>query len=120
VCTTEIEHYLKQKHDGRLVAVNISAADFDPKSYKISLEAFMYELHVIDQGGEIYCGVDAFRAIWQAFPASMLYRTMNIIIGMPIVNQISRVLYKGFASIRPYLPKRHECNSGTCYIDRKH
>jgi predicted DCC family thiol-disulfide oxidoreductase YuxK len=80
----------------------------------------MHELHVIDQDGELYRGVDAFRAIWMAFPESMLYRTMSTMIGMPIVNQISRLLYKGFASIRPYLPERHECNSGTCNIDKKH
>jgi predicted DCC family thiol-disulfide oxidoreductase YuxK len=79
----------------------------------------MYELHVIDQKGELYKGVEAFWAIWQAFPASRMYRTMGTIINIPVVNPVARLLYKCFARIRPYLPKKHDCDSGSCRIGRK-
>ena len=119
VCSTEIEHYLRQNHDNKLLGVDISAPDFDPSPYGITTEAFMYELHVIDQNGEIYRAVEAFWAIWQAFPASTLYGIMGAVINMPLVNPVARLLYKGFARIRPFLPKKHVCDSGTCRIDRK-
>lgn len=119
VCATEIEHYLRQNHNGKLVAVNIQSPEFNPEQFHITLDTFMYELHVIDQSGTVFCGVDAFWAIWQAFPASTVYGVMGTIIHLPVVNPLARLLYKGFAQIRPYLPKRHTCDSGTCSIGKK-
>jgi predicted DCC family thiol-disulfide oxidoreductase YuxK len=119
VCSTEIEHYMRQNHGGRLIAVNIATQDFNPEPFHIPLATFMYELHVIDQSGNIYRGVEAFWAIWQAFPASTIYGLMGTVINMPVINPLARLLYKGFASIRPYLPKRHVCDSGTCNIGKR-
>lgn len=119
VCAMEIGHYLRQDHGGRLLAVDISAPDFDPVTYSIALETFMYELHAIDQKGSVYLGVEAFWAIWQAFPASTMYGIMAAIIKMPLVNPVARLLYKVFARIRIYLPKKHDCDSGACKINRK-
>jgi predicted DCC family thiol-disulfide oxidoreductase YuxK len=120
VCAAEIEHYLRQEHGGRLAAVDIHSPDFNPESYHIGRDAFMYELHVIDRSGRIYRGVESFWAIWQAFPASTLYGIMGTIIQMPLINPVARLLYKGFARIRPYLPKRHVCDSGTCNVSNRH
>lgn len=119
VCAAEIEHYLRQDRDGKLIAVDISAPSFKPEEYGIPLTAFMYEMHIIDRSGHIYLGVEAFWAIWQAFPTSTLYGLMGAMVTAPVLNQFARLLYKGFANIRPYLPKRHNCNSGTCSIDKK-
>ena len=118
VCATEIEHYLRQDHGGRLVAVNINSPDFNPLPFHIPLTTFMYELHVIDLSGNIYRGVEAFWAIWQAFPMSTVYGIMGSIIHMPVINPVARLFYKGFARIRQYLPKRHVCDSGTCSIGK--
>lgn len=117
VCSTEIEHYLGLDHRGKLLAVDISAPGFDPGSYGLTLAACMNELHVIDDSGRIYRGVEAFWAIWQAFPAVTAYGLMGTIITMPLVNPVARLLYKGFASVRRYLPKRHTCSSGNCRAD---
>lgn len=119
VCAAEIEHYLRRDHGVRLVAVDISSPGFDPAPYRITLDECMYELHVIDRDGEIYRGVEAFRAIWQAFPASTVYGILGAVIALPAVNAVARLLYKGFARIRHYLPKRHVCRSGACGIGRK-
>ncbi|MSN24330.1 MAG: DUF393 domain-containing protein [Geobacter sp.] len=119
VCASEIEHYLRQDHGGRLLAVDISATDFEPESHQIALNEFMYELHTIDRAGRVYRGVEAFWAIWQAFPSSTVYGIMGDVINLPVVNPVARLLYRGFARIRPYLPKKHSCDSGTCGIDRK-
>jgi predicted DCC family thiol-disulfide oxidoreductase YuxK len=120
VCAGEVEHYLRLDRAGRLAGVDISSPDFDPAPYRISREAFMFELHVIDRAGTIYRGVDSFRAIWRAFPASTLFGMLGTLVGLPLVLPVARIAYRCFARVRPYLPKRHDCKDGTCRIDRKH
>ncbi len=119
VCATEIEHYLKKDHDDKLVAVDISSPDFNPAPYQISLVDFMHQLHAIDQDGLVFKGVDSFCAIWQAFPSSTIYGLMGRIIQLPAVNRLARIGYWLFARVRPYLPKRNQCDSGTCSIHHK-
>lgn len=119
VCATEIEHYLKKDHDDKLVAVDISSPDFDPAPYRISLADFMHQLHAIDQDGLIFKGVDSFWAIWQAFPSSTIHGLMGRITQLPLVNRLARIGYWLFARVRPYLPKRHQCDNGTCSIHHK-
>jgi len=118
-CAAEIGHYLRQDHGGRLVAVDITVPEFDPTPFKITLDTFMYELHAVDSNGVMYRGVEAFQAIWQAFPNSALYACLNSVIEFPPVNPIARLLYRCFARIRPWLPKRHSCKDGTCRIVSK-
>lgn len=118
VCATEIEHYLKKDHGGRLVALDISTPDFDPAPYRISLEDFMQQLHAIDQDGQVFKGIDSFWAIWQAFPPSTMYGVMARTIRLPLINRLARVGYRLFARIRPYLPKRNQCDNGACSIHR--
>jgi len=121
VCSTEIEHYRRKDRDNRLVLVDISRPDFNPEPLNISLQAFMYELHVIDRNGTVYKGVEAFWAIWQAFPASTLYGMLGTLISLPVINPLARLGYRGFARIRRYLPKRaSECSDGTCTIGKRH
>lgn len=119
ICATEIGHYLRMDHGERLQAVDISSPKFAPESFHIPLTAFMYELHAIDNTGRAYKGVEAFWAIWQAFPASTLYGMLGAIITFPLINSLARLFYKGFARIRPYLSKRHNCSSGSCRADKK-
>lgn len=119
VCATEIRHYLRRDRDGRLIAIDISDPDFKPDEYRIPLSDFRYELHVIDGRGEIYRGVESFWAIWQAFPASSVYGFLGTLVTSPVLNRVARMLYKGFARIRPYLPKRHDCAGGVCTVHKR-
>ncbi|PLX73440.1 MAG: DUF393 domain-containing protein [Desulfuromonas sp.] len=115
VCSREVEHYRRQDRSGRLQAIDISAPEFDPKVYGIPFQDFMYQLHVIDADGEVYLGVDAFRAIWRAFPDSLVYRTMARILALPVMNPLARVGYRIFARLRPRLPGRDRaCSKGSC------
>lgn len=119
VCATEIERYSRMAHEGRLILVDISAPDFKPSCHGITLAEFMYQMHVIDQAGTVYRGVEAFWAIWQAFPASTLFGLLGTLITLPVINPIARLGYKAFASIRKYLPKRHNtCVNGSCRIGK--
>lgn len=115
VCAAEMELYRRKDHDGRLVFVDISSPQFDPVPYGIALDSFMHQMHVIDRQGRVYRGVDAFWAIWRAFPTSALYRFLSALVALPGVNLLARRSYRGFARIRKYLPKSHRaCDDGVC------
>ncbi len=119
VCATEIRHYLNRDRVKRLIGVDISTPDFKPDEYQIPLPDLMYELHVIDHSGHIYRGVESFWAIWQAFPTSSVYGLLGTMVTSRMLNPLARMLYKGFARIRPYLPKRHDCVDGVCTIHKR-
>lgn len=119
VCAAEIGHYGRRNHGGRLVPVDISAPDFDPAPYGITLADLMYQLHAIDRAGRIYRGVEAFWAIWQAFPASTFYGLLGTFVTLPGIRGAARLCYRGFARIRRYLPKRRDlCSTDVCRIGR--
>jgi len=117
VCAKEIEHYRQKDRMGRLLLVDISAADFDAEAWPITQADFMAQLHAIDAGGTVFRGVDAFWAIWQAFPESTLLGLLGRLLILPVLNPLARLGYRGFARIRRYLPKRHSsCSDGSCRL----
>ena len=119
VCATEVERYGRKDRDGRLILVDISAPGFDPAPFRTSLAEFMYQMHVIDRSGRVFRGVEAFWAIWQAFPSSTLLGLCGKLIMLPLVNPAARLCYRMFAGVRGYLPKRrNSCSSGSCRIGR--
>jgi predicted DCC family thiol-disulfide oxidoreductase YuxK len=119
ICAGEMDIYRRKEHEGRLIFVDLNSADFDPARYGIAMAAFMFEMHAIDQQGRVYRGVEAFWAIWQAFPASTWYGFLGTMITLPGLNLLARAAYSCFARIRKYLPKRN-CEDGVCRInDRK-
>lgn len=117
LCSREIEHYRRRDRAGRLIPVDISTTDFDPQPYGIALRAFMHELHVIDRRGQVFRGVEAFRAIWQAFPDAIGYRMLAAVVALPGINALARLGYRIFARLRPSLPgRRGACDGGSHMI----
>jgi len=53
-------------------------------------------LHVVSENGEIKVGVEAFQVIWQRSPSD---RWKARLLSLPVVKQISTVLYNAFARI---------------------
>ena len=119
VCATEIERYGRKDKAGRLELVDISSPTFDPAPLGFTLADFMYQMHLIDRAGRVYRGVEAFWAIWQAFPNSTLLGLLGTLLMLPGVNGAARLCYRGFARIRRYLPKRgNGCTTGSCRINQ--
>ncbi|KAF0215915.1 MAG: thiol-disulfide oxidoreductase [Geobacteraceae bacterium] len=119
VCATGMAAYMKKNHEGRLVFLDVSAPDFLPEEYGISLADFMYQMHAIDRQGTVYRGPEAFWAIWQAFPSSSWYGFLGALVTLPGLNVLARLAYRGFARIRKYLPKRkNACDTGICKIGK--
>jgi len=119
VCASEVERYGRKDRDGRLILVDVSDPGFDPTPFGITLTDFMYQMHAIDRTGRVFRGVEAFWAIWQAFPSSTLLGLCGALISLPLVNPLARRCYRIFAGLRGYLPKRpRDCSGGTCRIGR--
>jgi predicted DCC family thiol-disulfide oxidoreductase YuxK len=53
LCATKMASYRHKEHTGRLNFVDISAPEFDPVPYGITLDAFMHEIHAIDRAGHV-------------------------------------------------------------------
>jgi predicted DCC family thiol-disulfide oxidoreductase YuxK len=117
VCSKEMLVYMAKNHDGRLEFVDISAPDFYPGQYGIPLAEFMFQMHAIDQTGKVFRGVDAFSAIWQAFPTSRLYRFLSFLVTFPGARIAVRMAYLAFARFRKYLPKR---KAAACKMGNRH
>jgi predicted DCC family thiol-disulfide oxidoreductase YuxK len=115
VCSTEMSVYMRKDHGGRLEFVDISAPGFNPQNYGISLDDFMFQMHAIDRSGRVYRGVDAFQAIWRAFPGDHWFRFLGALAEFPLVRPIARLAYRIFARLRKYLPKK----KAACSIGRR-
>lgn len=115
VCSAEMAKYRDGDHGGKLVFIDISAADFSASDYGKSQEEFMARLHVRDAEKLFYTGVDAFIMIWQAFPECSPYRLLSAAVGLPGLNLLSRGAYSVFARYRHMLPQaRNRCRDGSC------
>lgn len=80
----------------------------------------MRELHVIDRRGEVYRGIEAFVAIWRAFPERRGYRLLAAVVTLPVINAVARLGYRWFARLRPRLPgRKSDCAMGACRNSRR-
>lgn len=119
VCSREIGRYRREKHEGRLRFVDITASDFDPSVYGRSREQFLEQLHVRDADGRFFVGVDAFPPIWRALPGSA-YRVLAGLVSIPGIHLLATLGYRLFARIRPRLPGRgNRCREDSCHVGHR-
>ena len=101
VCSTEMDNYRNNNPQNRLNFIDISNEDFTPDTYAKTQAEFMAQLHVRDAQGLFYTGVDAFIAIWQAYPSGSLCRLFGGLIGLPGINLLSRFNQSAIQSTGP-------------------
>jgi predicted DCC family thiol-disulfide oxidoreductase YuxK len=120
VCSAEMESYRRKNPDDRLEFVDISDEHFNPDVYGKSLGDFMSELHVRDAQGNFTTGIDAFIAIWQAFPSGSVWRLAAAFCGLPGVYSLGRGGYRVFARWRHLLPRRRQdCEADSCSLNHE-
>lgn len=68
LCKKEINHYVRIDKDKKVDWIDISTDTLLLKQFEISHSDAMKQLHVIDQNGDLFIGVDAFMTIWQFLP----------------------------------------------------
>ena len=114
VCAAEITHYKKKDRSNNLRLVDISQEDFDPSLYNKTLDEFMAQMHVRDQSGQFFLGVEAFTAIWQLLPGKS-YHFFAFFLMLPGIHFFAARAYGLFARYRTTLfPSKHSCQDGQC------
>tara|TARA_B100001248_G_scaffold261761_2_gene254130 strand:+ start:553 stop:933 length:381 start_codon:yes stop_codon:yes gene_type:complete len=113
LCSKEVAHYRKEDKDKRLRLVDISQPDFDAASEGLDPKAVNKYFHVKNKNGEILTGVGAFATIWEELN---IFRPLAWMAKNPVTRFFMDAGYKVFAEIRPFLPKKKDCDSGNCQI----
>ena len=115
-CSTEINHYRKQKGAEKFLFIDITSAEFIPEEHGIDPKQAHRLMHVRDTQGELKQGVDAFRAIWIELPK---YHFLYSLTRFKFVRWILEIGYNLFIKIRPYLPRRKADCSASPYCEIK-
>lgn len=116
LCSNEMKHYKKQIGSEKILFVDINSPAFDPK--KDGLDPFQVHkvMHVKKNNGEILTRVNAFMAIWEILPR---YHWLHRMAKIKLIKKIMDIGYVGFATLRPFLPKRKDLCADSPYCDTK-
>ncbi len=107
VCSTEIIHYQKLPGADNFTFVDITLPDFEPEIHGLNPHLVHKVMHVRDKAGNLQQGVNAFRAIWRELPR---YRFLYRLSEGRIFRSILEATYTTFSLIRPFLPRKKNCD----------
>jgi predicted DCC family thiol-disulfide oxidoreductase YuxK len=113
LCSSEIEHYKKKNHEGRLEFVDIAAPEFNAEKVGLDPKRVQAVMHVRAADGSIKTDIDAFIEIWKQLPG---FGWAIRIASTRWLRPFLKLGYHSFAKVRPYLPKRkgYECLDNSC------
>jgi predicted DCC family thiol-disulfide oxidoreductase YuxK len=114
LCSAEIEHYRRQEGADKISFVDITAQNFDPLREGLDPHAVHKVLHVRSSAGEIKTGVDAFVEIWSTLPK---FNWLGKVVGVKPVRWIAELGYIGFATLRPFLPRKKDPCAASPYCE---
>jgi len=97
LCNKEINHYRKIAPDGIFIWQDITENSDDLKKKGVSLSEGLKLLHAQDEHGKLHVGVDAFILIWKQLKN---WQVLAVLVGLPIIRQISDMAYRAFANWR--------------------
>ena len=94
LCSREISHYMKISTPKTFIWRDIANEPQHLRKINVPQSDALRRLHVSDQVGTIYVGIDAFITIWKKLPR---WRLLAVICAIPGVKYILSVLYNKFA-----------------------
>ena len=97
LCSKEIAVYKRADKSNSFEWLGLSDQTLDLKSEGLELVAALERLHVKDNTGRVYVGVDAFITIWQHLPR---WRLLAQIASVPPIHWLLTVGYAWFAKRR--------------------
>ena len=114
VCRREVNLLRKFNGRGRLGLVDITAPDFDPEVYNLTMAQCVGSLHAIDARGAILQGMDTIRAMYRAVGLGWVMSWTGIWPFRPIAD----IGYRIFARVRPrFSGFNPQCDAdGRCQI----
>ncbi len=99
LCRSEIGLYRDQDAEGRLRLVDVSAPDASlPQG--LDRDTAMARFHVAAVDGQVLSGAAAFIEVWRSLPG---WRRLAGFAGLPGVEPVLEVTYRGFLKVRPLL-----------------
>ncbi len=113
VCHTEIEIYRKHDENNQIDFIDISLPSFDESSYPITKHHLNKYFHIQLPTGLFLHGVPAFMEIWKVIPK---WQWVEKVTNNFLCRSLMELGYFFFVYIRPYLPKRRNCESDACKI----
>ena len=96
-CSKEIAHYKTIAPDSVFQWIDVAADPNAMNDYKITQASALLYLHAIDDRDIIYVGSDAFALIWKNLPK---WRLLGQMISLPIIRNITKIIYTSFARYR--------------------
>ena len=97
LCSKEINHYKKISQDNVFNWLDIASYPHHLNNINVSQHHALLYLHALDKNNNLYIGVDAFILIWKNLKN---WRILSIFISLPVIKQISDIIYKIFAKYR--------------------
>ena len=94
LCSREIGHYMKISPPTIFIWHDIANEPQHLKKIQVTQRDALRRLHVTDQAGTIYVGIDAFITIWKKLPR---WRLLALICDIPGVRFTLSLLYNRFA-----------------------
>jgi predicted DCC family thiol-disulfide oxidoreductase YuxK len=89
LCIAQVKKFQRKDAGKRMIFVDVSGHDFDAKQFGLEGQPLRKYLHVKDAAGSVARGVDAFSWMWRACGQNVL----GMFVGLPVVNQLAKVLY---------------------------
>lgn len=113
VCSVEIDHYKKKNTENKIRFVDITADSFSETEENLVGKDYHKHIHARIANGPLIKGVDVFLEIWKVIPG---FSFLKKVISNPALRPLFDLGYKGFAAIRPLLPKKTkvECSDDRC------
>ena len=114
ICSREIAFTRRRDRLHHIEFIDIAGVEFDAAAHGLALQRLNEKMHAKGADGRVYIGVEAFRQIARALPASLLTLGFRGLLHIPGVMWIARLYYSWFAKNRLRLGGR--CTAETCSI----
>lgn len=99
LCNKEISYYRRICNKSKFSWNDIANHPEKLKKIKIQQSDALMYLHATDNKGKLYIGVEAFILIWKNI---RYWKILSYFISLPIIKQVTILLYKKFAKYRFY------------------
>lgn len=119
LCSHEISLIMKRNANGNLIAAPLDEHIEPMAALNITRDAAMSLLHIADDNGKVYIGMDAIRLMYHECG----WHWQAKVLSLPMIRQLSEIAYRLFAKYRYLLPKTllHknktiDCENGSCHL----
>lgn len=119
ICSHEIGLIMQRNENGNLIAAPLDNHLTEMAQLNITREAAMTLLHIADDNGRLYIGMDAIRLMYRECG----WHWQAKVLSLPIIRPLSNVGYRIFAKYRYLMPKTllHtdktvDCENGSCHL----